>query len=45
MDKIIKKLAKKYKLSEFKIDLIVKSQFGLLKNTIENDNEGERETV
>ena len=36
MDKINKKLAKKYKLSEFKIDLIVKSQFGLLKNTIEN---------
>ena len=38
MDKIIKKLAKKYKLSEFKIDLIVKSQFGLLKNTIENED-------
>ena len=35
MDKLIKKLAKKYKLSEFKIELIVKSQFGLLKNIIE----------
>ena len=35
MDKIIKKLAKKYKFSEFKTDLIVKSQFGLLKKIIE----------
>lgn len=35
MDKLIKKLAKKYNLSEFKIELIVKSQFGLLKNIIE----------
>jgi len=35
VDKIIKKLAKKHKLSEFKIELIVKSQFSLLKNTIE----------
>ncbi len=34
MDKIIKKLAKKYNISEFNIDLIVKSQFGLLKDTI-----------
>ena len=35
MDKIIKKLAKKYNLSEFKIELIIKSQFSLLKNTVE----------
>ena len=36
MDQLIKKLAKKYKLSEFKIELIIKSQFGLLKKVIEN---------
>lgn len=36
MDKIIKKLAKKYKLSEFKTELIIKSQFALLKDNIEN---------
>ena len=35
MDKIIKKLAKKYNISEFKADLIVKSQFKVLKNCIE----------
>jgi len=35
VDKIIKKLAKKYNLSEFKIELIIKSQFSLLKNTVE----------
>ena len=38
MDKIIKKLAKKYKISEFKTELIIKSQFALLKNNIENGN-------
>jgi len=38
VDKIIKKLAKKYSISEFKIDLIVKSQFKLLKDTIEQGN-------
>lgn len=42
MDKIIKKLAKKYNVSEFKIDLIVKSQFKLLKNIIE---QGDFETI
>ncbi len=36
MDKLIKKLAKKYKLSEFKTELIIKSQFALLKDNIEN---------
>ncbi len=36
MDQLIKKLAKKYNLSEFKIELIIKSQFGLLKKVIEN---------
>ena len=36
MDKLIKKLAKKYKLSEFKTELAIKSQFGLLKKIIEN---------
>tara|TARA_R110000824_G_scaffold304103_2_gene491899 strand:- start:183 stop:392 length:210 start_codon:yes stop_codon:yes gene_type:complete len=36
VDKLIKQLAKKYKLSEFKTELIVKSQFGLLKEVIEN---------
>lgn len=36
MDKLIKKLAKKYKLSEFKTELIIKSQFSLLKDNIEN---------
>jgi nucleoid DNA-binding protein len=35
VDKLIKKLAKRYKLSEFKTELIVKSQFGLLKENIE----------
>mgnify|MGYP003660604413 FL=1 len=35
MDKIIKKLAKKYNISEFKTNLIVKSQFGLLKKAVE----------
>jgi nucleoid DNA-binding protein len=35
VDKLIKKLAKKFKLSEFKTELIVKSQFGLLKKAIE----------
>jgi nucleoid DNA-binding protein len=42
VDKIIKKLAKKYGISEFKTELIVKSQFGLLKQTIE---EGDFESV
>ena len=36
MDQLIKKLAKKYKLSEFRIELIIKSQFGLLKKVIED---------
>jgi nucleoid DNA-binding protein len=36
VDKLIKQLAKKYKLSEFKTELIVKSQFGLLKEVIED---------
>ena len=36
MDRIIKKLAKKHGISEFKTDLIVKSQFKLLKNVIES---------
>ena len=36
MDKLIKKLAKKYNVSEFKIELIIKSQFGLLRKSIEN---------
>ena len=36
MDKLIKKLAKKYKLSEFKTELIIKAQFKLLRQTIEN---------
>ena len=35
MDKIIKKLAKKYGISEFKTELVIKSQFGLLKEAIE----------
>ena len=35
MDKLVKKLAKKYNLSEFKTELIIKSQFGLLKKVIE----------
>ena len=35
MDKLIKELSKKYEISEFKIELIVKSQFGLLKEVIE----------
>ena len=35
MDKLIKKLAKRYKLSEFKTELVIKSQFGLLKKIIE----------
>ena len=38
MDKIIKKLAKKHNLSEFKVDLIVKSQFKLLKDIVESGN-------
>lgn len=38
MDKIIKKLAKKYNISEFKAELIVKSQFKLLKESIEAGN-------
>tara|TARA_R110002012_G_scaffold298397_1_gene496771 strand:+ start:363 stop:560 length:198 start_codon:yes stop_codon:yes gene_type:complete len=38
VDKIVKKLAKKYNLSEFKVDLIVKSQFGVLKETISSGN-------
>lgn len=36
MDKLVKKLAKKYNVSEFKIELIIKSQFGLLRESIEN---------
>ena len=36
MERIIKKLAKKYGISEFKAELIVKSQFGLLKESIES---------
>ena len=36
MDKLIKSLSKKYNLSEFKIELIIKSQFGLLKKVIES---------
>ena len=35
MDKLIKHLSKKYKLSEFRVELIIKSQFGLLKEVIE----------
>ena len=42
MDKLIKQLSKKYNLSEFKIELIIKSQFSLLKEIIEN---GEFESV
>ena len=42
MEKIIKKLAKKYNISEFKTDLIVKSQFGLLKDAVE---QGDFESV
>ena len=42
MEKIIKKLAKKYNISEFKTDLIVKSQFGLLKDVVE---QGDFESV
>mgnify|MGYP003116473725 FL=1 len=38
MDKIIEKLAKKYNISEFKAELIVKSQFKLLKESIESGN-------
>lgn len=34
MDNLIKKLAKKYDISEFKVDLIVKSQFKVLKDVI-----------
>lgn len=34
MDKLIKQLAKKYDISEFKVDLIVKSQFKVLKDII-----------
>ena len=35
MDKLIKKLAKKYNCSEFKIELIIKSQFGIIREYIE----------
>ncbi len=35
MDKLIKKLAKKHNLTEFKVELIIKAQFGLLKEVIE----------
>jgi|TARA_X000001388_G_scaffold20665_2_gene13703 nucleoid DNA-binding protein len=42
VDTIVKKLAKKYNISEFKIELIIKSQFGLLKKAIE---EGDFESV
>jgi nucleoid DNA-binding protein len=38
VDKIIEKLAKKYNISEFKAELIVKSQFKLLKESIESGN-------
>ena len=38
MDKLIKKLAKKYNCSEFKIELIIKSQFGILKKSIEDND-------
>jgi len=38
VDKLIKKLSKKYKLSEFRVELIVKSQFALLKNSIEEED-------
>jgi len=34
VDKLIKEIAGKYKISEFKADLIIKSQFKLLKETI-----------
>jgi len=34
VDKLIKQLAKKYDISEFKVDLIVKSQFKVLKDII-----------
>mgnify|MGYP003624735936 CR=1 FL=1 len=36
MDKLIKKISEKYKISEFKADLIVKTQFKLLKDVISN---------
>jgi len=36
VDRIIKKLAKKYSISEFKAELIVKYQFGLVKKAIES---------
>jgi len=36
VDKLIKKLSKKYGISEFKVELIIKSQFGLLKDMIED---------
>jgi len=35
VDEIVKAIAKKYEISEFKADLIVKSQFKILKNIIE----------
>ena len=35
MDELVKAIAKKYEISEFKADLIVKSQFKILKNIIE----------
>jgi nucleoid DNA-binding protein len=36
VEEIIKKLASKYNISEFKTDLIVKAQFGLLKEAVES---------
>jgi|TARA_R110000787_G_scaffold225110_3_gene333089 nucleoid DNA-binding protein len=36
VDKLIKKISEKYKISEFKADLIVKTQFKLLKDVISN---------
>ncbi len=36
MDKLIKKISEKYKISEIKADLIVKTQFKLLKDVISN---------
>ena len=38
MDKIIKKLSKKYNISEFRAELIVKSQFKLLRESVESGN-------
>ena len=36
MDKIVKELAKKYKLTVFEVEQIVKSQFRFIKNVIED---------